>query len=147
MSSEATGVSLRVSRTIQAPRAEVFRAWTSPEELRRWHAPGDMAIPLAEVDLRVGGEFKIRMQAEDGPPHTVTGVYREIDPPRRLVYSWSWVENEAHAGAETQVTVEFEERRDATEVILTHEGFPTDEARDSHNQGWVGILERMAGAV
>jgi uncharacterized protein YndB with AHSA1/START domain len=105
-----------------------------------------MTIPLAEVDLRVGGAFRIRMQAPDGPAHTVMGVYQEIDPPKRLVYSWNWEENEAHAGGETQVTIEFEEKGQETEVTLTHSGFGAEEPRDSHEGGWTQILARMAAA-
>ena len=79
---------VEVRRVIRAPRQRVFEAWTKPEELKRWHAPGPMTVSLAEVDLRVGGRYRIHMVAPSGEEHRVVGTYREVDPPRRLTYSW-----------------------------------------------------------
>jgi len=138
-------VSLRLSRSFAAPPEKVFRAWTEPATLKRWSAPGDMTAPLAEVDLRVGGRYRIHMQAPDGTMHIVMGVYREVEPPRKLVYTWQW-ENKAGAG-ETLVTVEFLNRGGRTELVLTHERFPTAAERDSHEQGWTGCLEKLAGVL
>src|SRR2546422_7814419 len=81
-------VTVRLQRTFQAPREKVFQAWTRPEDLKRWSAPGDLTTPVAEVDLRVGGRYRIDMRAPDGTLHRVTGTYREVDPPNRLVYTW-----------------------------------------------------------
>src|SRR5262245_40600129 len=81
---------LEVRRTIRAPRQRVFDAWTKAEELNRWHSPGPSTVDLAEVDLRVGGKWRIDMRGAGGEAWQVHGVYREIDPPRRLVYTWSW---------------------------------------------------------
>jgi len=78
------------------------------------------------------------MQVE-GNPHTAVGTYREIDAPNRLVYTWDWKE-EGQGVGETVVTVEFEARGDATEIILVHEGFPAVEAKEGHEQGWGACL-------
>ena len=85
------------------------------------------------------------MREPNGSEHRVFGVYREVDPPRRLVYTWSW-ENDPEI-VESVVTVEFHERGNATEVVLRHEGFPTKESRDRHETGWGGCLKKLATVV
>ncbi len=134
--------SLQLRRTFRAPRERVFQAWTTPEEMKRWKAPGPLTTPLAEVDLRVGGKYRIHMREPDGAEHRLIGVYREVDPPKRLVYTWSW-EDSPDMG-ETLVTVEFLDRAGATEVVLTHELFPTDEVRNQHEHGWSGCFDKLA---
>ena len=144
-STEARGEALGVRRTIAPPRQRVFEAWTTPTELKRWAGPGPLVTPLAEVDLLVGGHYRIHMREPNGSEHRVSGVYREVDPPQRLVYTWSW-ENDPEM-VESLVTVEFHERGDATEVVLRHEGFRTKESRDRHETGWGGCLEKLATVV
>lgn len=139
---------LRLRRTIPAPRERVFRAWTTPAELKRWSAPGPMTTPLAEVDLQVGGSYRIHLRAPDGTEHRLRGTYREVDPPRRLVYTWHWegATDGSHAG-ETLVTVEFHERGRETEIVITHELFPSDDARRKHEEGWIGLLDKLTTVV
>ena len=132
---------LEVRRTIRASRQRVFDAWTRPEEMKRWCAPGPMTNTLADVDLRVGGHYKIRMRAPDGAEHEAEGVYREVDPPKRLAYTWQWATG---ADAEvTLVTVEFIELGDRTEIVLRHSGFSAEKSRDSHEQGWLGCITKF----
>jgi uncharacterized protein YndB with AHSA1/START domain len=134
-------VTLRLRRTFQAPRERVFRAWTSAEELKRWHAPPPHTTPFAEVDLRVGGKYRIHMRAPDGAEHHAVGVYREIDPPKKLVFTWTW---EGGDMGDTLVTVEFLDRGAATEIVLTHELFPSDDVRARHEAGWNGAFDKLA---
>jgi uncharacterized protein YndB with AHSA1/START domain len=138
---------LRLTRTFAAPREEVFRAWTDPAALKKWFAPGDdYATPNAEVDLRVGGRYRIQIQSPQGKFHTVVGVYREVKPPEKLVFTWSWAEGGMDIG-ETVVTVEFRDQGESTELVLTHDRFPTTEARDDHRKGWTGCLDRLSKAL
>ena len=81
---------LRLTRTIAGSPDAVFRAWTDPEQLARWFGPGAFTVVRAELDLRAGGAYRIVFDAGDGEPVTLTGEYVEIDPPRRLVFTWSW---------------------------------------------------------
>jgi len=144
--SAVTPVTLRLHRTFAAPRERVFRAWTVPEEMKQWKAPGDMTTPLAEVDLRPGGKYRIHMRAADGAvTHRLAGVYRVVEPPKKLVYTWRW-EDEPGSG-ETLVTVEFLERGAGTELVLTHELFPNDEASRKHEAGWTACFDKLARVV
>ncbi|HSM35097.1 MAG TPA: SRPBCC domain-containing protein [Longimicrobiales bacterium] len=140
----AEGHSLRVTRVVPASPARVFAAWTEAPHLRRWSCPEGVEVSDAEVDLRVGGAYRILMRGPEGERYTAFGTYREIQPPRRLVYTWDWEEKE-HAVGETVVTVEFVDRGAATEVIVTHEGFGADEAAAGHEEGWTSCLNRLEG--
>ena len=132
---------LEVRRTIRAPRQRVFDAWTKTEELKKWHAPGPLTVSLAEIDFRTGGKYRIHMREPDGTEHRVSGVYREIDPPKKIVYSWGW--DGDHPVKNSTVTIEFFERGNSTEVVLTHAGIAHDKERASHTQGWTAILDKL----
>lgn len=132
---------LEVRRTIRAPQRRVFDAWTKPEELKRWHAPGPLTVSLAEIDLRPGGKYRIHMRSPDGTEHKVSGVYREVDPPKRVVYTWGW--DGDHPVKNSVVTIEFHDRGDATEVVLKHEGFPPGDELANHEKGWIAIMDKL----
>jgi uncharacterized protein YndB with AHSA1/START domain len=85
------------------------------------------------------------MQAPDGALHRLVGVYRVVDPPKKLVYTWRW-ESEPEA-PETLVTVEFLDRGNATELVLTQELFTSEEAKQKHETGWTGCFEKLASLV
>jgi uncharacterized protein YndB with AHSA1/START domain len=144
-------VVLRLSRRFDAPRERVFDAWTNPEVLRRWWAAQpNMDTPIAEVDARPGGRYKLAMRDTDtGETHTLVGEYREVQPPERLVYTWNWESNvDAMRGSEdTIVEVDFRDVGDATEVVVTHSGFGSAEIRDLHAHGWNGCLDNLEKRV
>lgn len=139
MSTE-TSTSLRVSRVIKADRETVFRAWTEPEQLKHWSCPEGMGVAEAQVDLSVGGRYRLRMESPEGETHTAYGVYRVIEPPGRLVYTWDW---EEESMGETLVTVEFNDLGGSTEVVINHELFPNPEAKGDHEKGWTSCLNRL----
>ena len=86
---EEPGESLTVSRTIPAPRARVFKAWTTPSEVKKWWSLGEgWKTPKAEVDLRVGGKLSIANEPEGGGAVTITGEFVLVEPPNKLVYTW-----------------------------------------------------------
>jgi len=130
---------LEIRRTIPAPRERVFDAWTQAKELNKWSAPSPMT-PKAEVDLRVGGRYRIVMRGPDGSEMRVGGVYRAIERPSRLVYTWKWEESPMD---DTLITVEFFDRGKATEVLLRHEGLTDPESRARHEHGWNGCLDNL----
>jgi len=134
---------LQMKRTFAAPRQRVFRAWTDAAELARWFAPSaDYHVVVPELDLRVGGKYRLEMHHKGGNVHRIGGMYQEIHPPEKIVFTW-----ELHSGADpvdTLVTIEFHDMGNSTEVILTHERLPSVEERDKHAQGWTGCLEQLA---
>jgi len=137
------GESLRLTRVFPAPPALVFRAWTGAEAMRKWFCPYDHWGLEVEVDARLGGSYRIVMKDTDtGKDHIVSGTFREVRPPERLVFSWHWQDQPGFP--ETIVTVDFRDLGGKTEVTLTHEALPTPELRDRHIHGWNGCLDRLA---
>jgi uncharacterized protein YndB with AHSA1/START domain len=146
----AENVTLEIKRLIKAPRERVFEAWTNPEQLKKWFGPGqDYLVPLAKVDLRVGGRYRIQMKNPDGEFHTPVGTYREIKPPERLVFTWAWEKDGSEPDfGEVEpcgmlVTLEFHARGEQTELVLRQEQFASVESRDRHEVGWTGCLDRL----
>jgi uncharacterized protein YndB with AHSA1/START domain len=137
--------SLRVTRIVEASRPRVFAAWTKAEEMKHWMAPGELRVANAESDLRVGGTYLIHMRSPQGDDFTVSGVYREVQAPDRVVYTWHWAHD--HRTPDMIVTVEFFDRGNRTEIVLTHEGFPNMESRARHEHGWMGCLANLVEAV
>jgi len=135
---------LEMRRTIRTSRQKAFAAWTDPSLLRQWFAVAEgFTTPLAEVDLKVGGRYRLGMKAPgDNPLLIVGGVYQEILPPERLVFTWQWESADPNE-PETLVTVEFHEGTGGTEIILTHERFTNGSQRDKHGEGWVGCLDHL----
>ena len=138
---------VRSERTFSAPAADVFAAWTSPEMLRRWYAPGaDWDTPLAELDPRVGGRLRVAMRDPSGEVFGGGGVYREIDPPRRLVFTWTWDRPEVGEGTQL-VEVEFTDNGDGTTtVLLINRGLRDEEAQGAHLDGWAASFDNLERA-
>jgi uncharacterized protein YndB with AHSA1/START domain len=133
--------SLRIERSFDASPEEVFDAWTSPEVLKRWwavHPEG--TTPVAEVDLRVGGRYRLAMVNPNGERHTVAGEYLEVERPSRLVYSWQWELDSGETSHISTVAVEFRDRGERTDVVLKHTGLPDTDSRNRHAQGWAACM-------
>lgn len=147
--SEIDTTGLRLERTFEATAEEVFDAWTNPEVLRRWWAAGeDWRTPTAEVDLRVGGRYRLSMEdPATGALHTVGGEYREVVRPQRLVYSWCWERESDEPDHVSTVTVEFRGEGERTTVVLEHAGLPSSTSRDQHGHGWEACLENLRTRV
>jgi uncharacterized protein YndB with AHSA1/START domain len=139
---DASKQQVRLVRTIARPREEVFRAWTDPELLKRWFGPGEFTIPTADLDVRPGGEYLIVMQPPEGDGMKLTGTFREIEPPERLVFTWSW--KLVWAGAtDSVVTVEFREVDGGTEVTVIHGDFDSTDEGAPYQMGWEGGLDKL----
>jgi uncharacterized protein YndB with AHSA1/START domain len=150
MTSPADAVTtLRLERTFQAPAEAVFDAWTNPEVLRRWWVVDPAwRTPVAEVDLRVGGGYRLAMEDPlAGTRHTVRGEYREVLRPERLVYSWSWEDEDGGIGHVSTVTVEFLGDGGRTTVVLEHSDLPSEQSREQHGVGWEGCLRSLGERV
>ena len=132
--------SLSIKQTFDAPIDRLFACFTQPDLLNQWHAPGNMTTE-ADVDLRVGGGYRIAMTNDEGNTHTAIGEYQEIDAPNKLVYTWAW---EGAEGPPTTVTVLFTAVGKQTQVELIHVNFPNEEAAQHHSQGWSGIYANLS---
>jgi uncharacterized protein YndB with AHSA1/START domain len=141
------GAVLRLSHFFAAPRERVFAAWTDPRVLERWWTAAETwEQPQAEVDLRPGGRYRLSMlDRGSGAVETVAGEYKEVRRPERLAYTWTWEgDPELMRGSEaTLVVVEFLERENGTEVVLTHRGFADNRIRDLHAGGWAACLASL----
>jgi uncharacterized protein YndB with AHSA1/START domain len=131
-----------VRRTIAASPEVLFDAWLDPISLSHWMRPGGIDSTLARVDPRVGGEYEVIMRT-DTTPIRHRGIYRAIERPRRLVFTW---ESPPTDNRETLVTVDFIPKGASTEVIVTHEQLP-DSALPSHANGWTSAIEKLAQFV
>jgi uncharacterized protein YndB with AHSA1/START domain len=132
--------SLTIKRRFNASPAKVFAAWIDPEKVKRWMGPGEVKVLSTEGDARTGGRFRWVMQAPDGERHDVSGVYREVIPNERLVFTWAW---KSTPERESLVTIALKSDGGGTLMTLTHEQFFDEEARDRHQYGWNGALEKL----
>lgn len=144
----AEGPTLRLERTFAASPERVFAAWTAPEVLRRWFAPGPgFTSTEVEVDLRVGGRYRLTVSGPDGA-HSVVGEYLQVEPPSRLSYTWAWEgEDGRGTAATTVVTVQFRPVGEGTTVVLTQTGFVSADVRDEHGVGWRACLDNLDARV
>ena len=134
---------VRVTKLLPASPEVVFDAWTDPESLAQWFLPGPIRVGPVEVDLRVGGRYRIVIVGE--AEHVIWGEYLEIERPKRLVFTWF---SAGTGGEETLVTIELEARRSGaggsrTELVLTHEQLPDRQAATRHEAGWSNILDAL----
>lgn len=146
MKSTSTKPVLELDRTFAASPERVFAAWTQPEELKQWFAPSpDTKNPVVDVDLRVGGRYRIVMESPTGDRYTVSGEFKEVSRPDKLAYTWSW---EHEPKEETLVTVTFHAAPgQGTRMKLVHERFATEESRNKHEEGWTGCLVRLSSRL
>ncbi len=133
---------LQLSRFIRAPREKVFDAFVTEAGMRAWMGPRGLRVPEASVDARPGGLWRVVMLARDGSRFAVSGVYREVARPGRLVFTWKW-EGGPMPGVETLIEVDFTSREGGTELRMRHTGFPDTAMRDSHGQGWGSSFNKL----
>ena len=146
-------MSFQLRRVFHAPREKVFAAWTRREQLEQWmcrdvptHHP-----KYVELDVRPGGRYVIEIPIPEGK-YVGQGTFREVRPPEKLVFTWSWKRlpekpGERLPGGESLVTVELIEQGSATEMVFTHEYFESDEEREETRTGWLGCFEKLGGLV
>jgi uncharacterized protein YndB with AHSA1/START domain len=132
---------LTVERVYAHPREIVFRAWTEASRLEKWFSPNPQNRIVAKVDLRIGGSYRIAMIPPQGDGWVVGGLYREIQKPSRLSFTWKWEDSIEEASL---VGVDFEETDSGTRVRVNHSQLESEESVQSHREGWSGILTRLA---
>jgi uncharacterized protein YndB with AHSA1/START domain len=133
--------SLRLARHFPVSPEKVWQAWTEPQALKRWFGPDEGEVSFAKTDVRVGGRFHVVFSTLDGEEHDVSGVYREVQPHRRLVFTWAW---KSTPERESLVTLTFRAAGSGTDFEMLHEQFFDVAARDRHVYGWTGSLAKLA---
>ena len=134
--------SVTLVRRIKAPAARVYAAWIDPAKVARWWAPAGVQVVVAEVDPRVGGAYRIRMLGPGGDALEAGGVYLELTPPERLVFSWALTPG---SGRRSSVTVHIKADGPACELTLTHEGDADPDTWANRRVGWGQTLDRLMG--
>ena len=141
---DTTGAIVQVRRRLRAGAEQIFDLWTKPDLMVRWMSPFPGAVDCkASCDLRPGGAFSLVMSSQEAS-REVTGVYVQVDRPRKLVFTWI---GPLTNHVKTLVTVELNPLGDETEIVLTHERLPTSAIVQGHTRGWGIILDHLASAV
>jgi uncharacterized protein YndB with AHSA1/START domain len=134
---------MRLERLIASPPEVLFGLWTEPVQLLKWWGPDGYETSVHCLETRPGGRWRIILRRSDGGALAMSGVYRIIEPPRRLAFTWAW-ENESGArGHETEVEVNFEATPGGTRLVLLQQRFESKQARDNHNVGWSSSFDRL----
>ena len=133
-------IDLVVRRTIRASAERLFAAWTMPEHFKIWWGPGPVVCSGIEIDLRVGGHYRIANQQPDGNIVWIFGEFVQVEPPTRLVFTWQL---EGAPPTPERVTVRFEAHDEDTEIIIVHERIASDTIRQSHDESWRGCLDGL----
>lgn len=139
----STGERLVIRRRVNAKRDRVWKAWTNKDEMAVWSAPEGMNVSEYQTDLRVGGAYRLTMLQPNGEKFIAKGMYREITPPAKLSYTWTWEEDTPAQERETLLTIEFLDLGEQTEVVLTHENLASVESRNNHEGGWNQFLDKL----
>ncbi|TDI55849.1 MAG: SRPBCC domain-containing protein [Alphaproteobacteria bacterium] len=134
---------LRLERIFAATPQQLFDAWTKADQLVRWWGPEGCTTPHCDLDIRQGGAWITTMRHNDGSENTVSGVYRLIEPPRRLVFTWAW-HNDGRRGHESEVALDFEPVDGGTRMVLVQKTFQSDEQCDKHRMGWTSSFNDLA---
>jgi len=137
----STRPSLSFKRRLGAPPEKVYAAWTDPKKIIRWFGRTDAKANSfrADIDARIGGRFRVSFSTDD-EYYEVGGVYREVVPNQRLVFSWAW---HSTPERESLVTVSLKPDGDGTLLTLVHEQLFDQAARDGHERGWIGALDKL----
>ena len=135
--------SLSLSRHYPASPEKVWRAWTDAEAVKKWWGPGPgEPVSLAELDVRAGGRFRIVFGGADGKMHECAGVYQEVVPNRKLVFTWTWPNTTPER--ESLVTIVFRASGKGTDTDFKHEQLFDEKVRDDHQRGWTSVLDKLA---
>jgi uncharacterized protein YndB with AHSA1/START domain len=142
MDEPACGLILELKRVLEVPRERIFGAFTEPAELATWWGPQGFTTPEVDLDLRVGGRYRFTMQPPDGEPFHLSGEFRTIDAPSRLVFSFRWEEPDPDDRT-TVVTLSFLDVGEATELSLRQGEFATEARLALHRDGWTDSFDKL----
>jgi uncharacterized protein YndB with AHSA1/START domain len=142
MTTHSGELTLEVKRVLPAAPSAVFGAFSDPEKLARWWGPEGFTVGSLEFDPRAGSSYRIEMQPPEGDPFYLTGEFREVDPPARLVFTFVY-EDPDPDDVETLVELSFRDLGDSTEVVFTQGAFKTEARTQLHRAGWTDSFDRL----
>jgi len=140
---DAAGTTLRLERFIPSSPDDLFALWIEPQYIAQWWAPDGYQAVVHDLDVRTGGCWRIVLQGAAGRERAMGGVYRIVEPPRRLAFSWAWEEAPGRPGNVTEVTASFEPVPGGTRLVLVHQNFDSKDACDRHSAGWSASFDRL----
>ena len=136
---------LNISRNYPCAIEKVWNAWTEPQALSQWFGPGEPnSVTRAHLDVQVGGEFDIAFRTQDGLEHNVGGVYQQVEPLRKLVFTWAWKSTPDRVSL---VTVAMAAVPGGTQLDFTHERFFDAESARNHTRGWTATFAKLDAAI
>lgn len=139
----AEACAVEISRIFDAPRSLVFKAWTTPEHLVRWWGPNGFSATAQAFEFREGGHYHLTMHSPGMTPG-MSGTFREIVEPSRIVFTFAWDDEDGQPGRETLITVTLAAEGDRTRLTFRHAPFNDIETRDDHAKGWGEVIEKLA---
>jgi uncharacterized protein YndB with AHSA1/START domain len=136
---------VEISRRLAATPERVFAAFADPRLVERWLTPSpEISLTVRLFEFREGGMYRFAYRLPDGATVVVGGVYRRIDPPWKIVFSWVIEPPDEHAGIDSEVTVTITAHGDGAELVIHHEKLVRPDAMARHAEGWRGALEQLA---
>lgn len=137
---------LQAEKTFPVSVDELYDGWVNPEKLKQWWKPAGNQLREVEIDLTQGGQFRYVFETKDGQEDLkITGDYKEVEPKKRLVYSWNWElpHTQAVSNNEFQLTIEFSNDQDNSKIKVTQENFKDQESIHPHQEGWNKALNDL----
>lgn len=132
-----------IRRTYSASPQQVYAAWTDPKLAKQFMCPEDVTCDSAEFDVRVGGNYRIVMNLPSGEKYIAYGVYKDVQPSKRLSMTWIWEEEKKEDEHETLLTIDLAPNGTGTDLTLTHEKIASRKSADDHTHGWTSILDKL----
>lgn len=143
---ENNSTNLKVEKSFPVSADKLASAWVSPEDLKQWWKPAGNKLKEVDINLAPGGKFLYVFETKDGQEDLkISGEYKEVDPARKLVYSWNWElpHTEAVTNNEFQLTIEFSPEGDYSKITVTQENFKDQESIHPHQEGWNKALDDL----
>jgi uncharacterized protein YndB with AHSA1/START domain len=135
---------LRIERLVASPPEALFALWIEPAQLLKWWAPDGCEASVDLLDVKPGGGWRTTLHKPDGSQASTSGVYRIVEPPRRLSFTWAWEAENGARGHESEVTVTFEAAPGGTRLVLVQQRFENEETCARHTTGWSAAFDRLA---
>jgi len=137
-----------VRRHLSASPARVFAAFADAALVSRWLTPSrDVRLDVTEFDFRVGGRYRFAYRVPGRDAMVVTGMYRVIDPPSLIVFSWDIQPPDEHAGVRSEVTISLSPDETGTDLLIRHAQLTAPGAQERHAVGWTGAVDHLVELI